>query len=437
MAVPVREKGYAHNRWWWGPPEDAEETPELRWPLNIEVYDQMRRQDAQVMSVLRAVTLPVRRTEWRIDPAGARDEVVEFVADDLGLPITGQERTPLRTRDRFSWPDHLRLALLMLTFGSSFFEQTYRIVDGKARLRKLGWRPPRTISEVEVAPDGGLKWIRQHSATYGVSDKIPVAQLVCYVNEREGGNWLGQSLLRPAFKSWLLKDRALRTQAMTLDRNGLGVPVYEGAPIEADGRSSEELEELQKTDLANGLKITTGFRGGDNSGAAIPNGSKLLLLGVQGDLPDADRPLRYHDEQIAKAVLANFLNLGGDNSTGSYALGETFADFFVMSLQTVADSVADVTNQHVIEDLVDLNFGVDVPAPRLVHDEIGARHPATAQAIKFLLDSRAITPDDVLEIHLRTQYGLPLPDPETARPQPAMTTTTRTAPADQQEEEPS
>lgn len=434
MAIPVREKGYAHQQWWWGPPEDAEETPELRWPLNIEVYDQMRRQDAQVISVLRAVTLPVRRTGWRIDPAGARDEVVQFVADDLGLSITGEDRPPLRTRDRFSWADHLRMALLELPFGHSFFEQTYRIVNGKARLRKLGWRPPRTISEVEVAPDGGLEWIRQHSATYGVSDKIPVTQLVAYVNEREGGNWLGQSLLRPAYKSWLLKDRALRTQSMSLDRNGMGVPVYEASDQNHESLTPEEIDERQKKERDAGLKITTGLRGGDNSGASIPNGAKLTLQGVAGDLPDADKPIRYYDEQIARAVLANFLNLGGDNSTGSYALGETFADFFVLSLQTVADSIADVTNQHVIEDLVDLNFGVDEPAPLLVHDEIGSRHQATAQAIKLLLDCGAITPDDVLEIHLRTQYGLPLPDAASARPRPATTTTTTTGPAAGQEE---
>jgi hypothetical protein len=34
--------------------------------------------------VLRAVTLPIRRTVWSIDPGGASDEVTRFVADNLG-----------------------------------------------------------------------------------------------------------------------------------------------------------------------------------------------------------------------------------------------------------------------------------------------------------------------------------------------------------------
>ena len=37
----------------------------------MDVYDRMRRQDAQVISVIRAVTLPIRRTRWWIDPNGA------------------------------------------------------------------------------------------------------------------------------------------------------------------------------------------------------------------------------------------------------------------------------------------------------------------------------------------------------------------------------
>ena len=154
MTVPVSEQGYASTATAWWTALDQEETPELQWPHNIEVYDRMRRQDGQVISVLRAMTLPIRRTKWRIDPNGARPEVARQVADDMGLPLVGEENMPvLRTRDRFSWAEHLRLSLLMLPFGHSVFEQVYRIDErGLARLRKLAWRPPKTISRLDVAP---------------------------------------------------------------------------------------------------------------------------------------------------------------------------------------------------------------------------------------------------------------------------------------------
>lgn len=415
MVVPTSEKGYqvAPSAGWWEAPQE-EETPELRWPLSVAVYDRMRRQDAQVISVLRAVTLPIRRTAWRLDPAGARPEVVAMVADDLGLPVVGQEARPVvRTRDRFSWTEHLHLALTKLAFGHAVFEQVYRVEGDRARLRKLAWRPPRTISRVDVAPDGGLVAIEQHGTGSAGRHRMTTDRLVVYTNEREGGNWLGVSLLRPAYKFWLLKDRLLRVQALTVDRNGLGVPVYEGAEI-PDTVIGEDRVRRERDDLDAGLDIARGLRAGENSGAAIPHGAKLTLQGVTGNLPDAEKPIRYYDEQIARAVLAHFLNLG--TQTGSWALGSTFADFFTQSLQSVALAIADTATQHVVEDLVDLNWGPNEPAPRVTFDEIGSKHPATAEAIRALIQCGALTPDAQLEQFLRTTYGLPAADPGTARP---------------------
>lgn len=405
--VSTSEAGYAEPvNSFWSTPENLERTPELIWPANIEVYDQMRRTDAQVGSVLRAVTLPIRRTRWSIDPNGARDEVVDLVSQDLGLPVTGADPAPLpRSRDRFSWVEHLRLALLMLTFGHSPFEQIYRIDPaGRARLRKLGWRPPRTISKVDVAADGGLVALEQYSTAAGVNARMGVDRLVVYVNEREGGNWLGQSLLRPAYKFWLLKDRMLRVQAQSVDRNGMGLPVYIAAPVPPELADADQVKR-SNDDIAAGLAIAKSVRSGENAGAALPNGADLKLLGVEGKLPDADPVIRYYDEQIARAVLAHFLNLG--TQTGSWALGSTFADFFVLSLQTTAMQIADTATQHVVEDLVDVNWGLDEPAPRIVFEEIGSQSPATSEAITALVQCGALVADAALDRYLRQKYALP------------------------------
>lgn len=407
-TAPQREIGYAqntaHGGYWWT--LEDETTPELVWPNSVVVYDSMRRTDSQVASVLRAVTLPVRRTPWRIDPNGARDEVVEHVATDLGLPIVGAEapKAPPRMRDRFSWPEHLRQALLMLPYGHSYFEMTYRVdKDGnRAHLHKLAPRPAKTIERIEVARDGGLVWIKQYPSGPGGSGDsqkpIPVSSLVAYIHDREGGNWLGTSVLRPAYKNWLLKDRLLRVQAQTIERNGMGIPLYKAQ------------ENASEADITAGRDMATAWRAGEAAGSAIPFGADLVLRGVEGTLPDAEKVVRYHDEQIARAVLAHFLNLG--TQTGSWALGTTFADFFTLSLQTLAQQIADTATMHVIEDLVDANWGEDEPAPRLVFDEIGSRQAATAAAIKSLIDAGAIQLDGTLEEMLRQQYGLPPRDPE-------------------------
>lgn len=408
VPAPLTAKGYEAEQWgqWATPDSMNEETPELAWPNSVPVYDKMRRQDAQVKSVLRAVQLPIQRTVWSIDPNGARDKVVQHVAGDLGLPIKGGGSVPtLRTRDRFSWFDHLRLALLMLPFGHSMFEQE-AVPDeaGLLHLKRLGHRPSRTISKFNVAKDGGLESIEQMT-TLGASGPIPVSRLVAYVHEKEGGNWAGISLLRPAYKNWVLKDRLLRANTTTIIRNGLGIPVYEGAEGEAD--------------LNPGLNMAKAVRSGEDAGAATPAGAKLRLMGVEGTLPDALPSIRYHDEQIGRAVLAHFLNLG--TQTGSWALGSTFADFFTLSLQALAQQIADVANQHVVEDIVDWNWGETEPAPKLVFEEIGSRNAATAQAIKLLTDAGVLFPDRDLEEAVRQMHGLPPKGASKQPPQPAPT----------------
>jgi hypothetical protein len=322
-------------------------------------------------------------------------------------------RRPLRSRGRFSWTEHLRLALLELVYGHSFFEQVYEIVNGRAQLSKLAWRPPRTISDIKVAKDGGLVAIVQDGILGAPTSHvitIPVDRLVAYVNDREGGNWLGQSLLRPAYKNWLLKDRMLRAQALTVERNGLGVPLYTAAQP-PDKASPDERKAWEESERDAGLKLAKSFRAGEAAGAAIPFGADLELLAVTGKLPDTDGPIRYHDEQIARAVLAHFLNLGTE--TGSWALGSTFANFFTDSLNAVAAQIADVAQQHVIEDLVDLNWGDAEAAPLLVVDPIGSAQAPTAEAIKALVDCGALKPDPELEKYLRSAYGLPASSPAT------------------------
>lgn len=397
-----------------GAADEGEVNPLLQWPKNLEVYDRMRREDAQVGSVLSAVTLPIRRTKWMLDPAGCKPEVVKLIATDLGLPVKGEpDKAPLRTKGRFSFAEHLRLALLELPHGHSVFEMVFDQSSGQARLAKLAWRPPLTISEWKVARDGGLEGIHQHD----VKQLIPVDRLVVYVKDREGGVWTGQSLLRTCYKPWILKDRVLRAQAITVERNGLGVPVYTGAEV-PENATPEEREAWLKSEKDAGLKVATEFRSGEQAGASIPHSATLELKGVMGKLPDTDKPIRYYDEQIARAVLAHFLNLGTE--TGSWALGSTFANFFTESLNALAAHIADVLNQHVVEDLVDANWGPTEPAPRVVAAAIGEEQPATAEAVKALIEAGLFAPDPALEAFMRAKYGLPVRDPNWEPPAPAV-----------------
>lgn len=410
--------GSVPDMWWW---ELTEQVPELRWPLSLIAFSRMPREDARCWSLLSAIGLPIRRTQWRIDPNGAEDRVVAHMAYDLGLPIKGDnggdKRIP-RQRDRFSWKAHLRDSLSCLRYGHSVFEQVYRYDDtggpfaGKWHLRKLAPRPQFTIRTFAVAEDGGLLWIEQDPpmgrlALNQQARRVDVSRLVVYRNEPEPGVWVGTSLLRPSYKHWLLKDELMRIQAAAARRNGIGVPI--AIANEQDSRDKKKMQDYED--------IARRFRGGMSAGAALPFGADLKILGVQGNLPDMQLAIEYHDKQIALAGLAHFLNL---DRGGSYALASVQADVFVQSVQAIADDIADVFNQHVIEDLLDSNYSVDIGCPLLVCDEIGSRQDATAAALAMLVQAGLLDPDAALKAFIRQQLGAPALDPN-YRPEPEPT----------------
>lgn len=394
VPISQRERGYAYESYWSQIFEEM--VPELRWPNNLRVYARMQT-DAQVSSVLQAVMAPIMRTGWRVDGRAVPTEIATFVAACLGLPLVGDDSTKnpqaqLRGRDRFSWNQHLFEALDMLPMGHSVFEQAYRWDPeiSRWRLRKLGFRPAQTIAKFNIADDGGLESVEQYARTgtglvTSMNTKpIKIDRLVVYSHGRRGANWRGNSVLRACYKNWLLKDDGMRSWAIGVQRNSMGLPVHK-----AGGTGQGEVDR--------GLEIATRARAGDNSGVSIGKDASFTLEGVKGTLIDPDKFVRYQDEQIARAVLAHFLNLG--TQTGSWALGSTFADFFTLALQAIAEEIRNIGSAHIVEDLVDINFGRTAPAPPIVFDEIGSRR--AAQALEELRKAAGLEDDEDMAQFIR------------------------------------
>lgn len=434
-AAPVSEAGYVvggHDGWTtWDP---FEQTPELHWPASVAVYSRMDNEDSRVTSLLEAISLPIRSTAWRIRPNGATDDVVEFVSRNLNVPIDGEDdvRNPGRSRGRFSWQEHLdEVCSPTLQFGHSVFEQLYRprnqSPDGRFWIRKVTPRPQWTILKFNVAPDGGLQSIEQaappapayrNGTLYPVSivaPEIPVNRLVVYSRNKRPGQWQGKSILRSAYKHWLLKDKLLRIEAATAERNGMGIPV-------GTASSAKDEDEVRKM-----AALARSVRGGINAGVGLAQGQILELLGVSGNLPDIRRAIDGHDRAIALSGLAHFLNLDGKG--GSYALASVLEDPFTQAVQAYAEYICRIANAHIIEDLVDINFGVDVAAPALVFDPIGSRQDLTAAAIKLLFDSGVFNDDPAVVRAIRQRYNLPSEINDTPTPEPEEPADVPTAPA--------
>ena len=392
--------------------------PDLRFPASTVVYDRMRKEDGQVGSVMRSIVLGITGANRRLTEAGVRPEVRAFIANELGLNLSEDQARARRRRQGVVLTDHLREAALCLVFGFMPFEQVYDVdvaapgledpdAPGRlfAHLRKLAPRMPRSLQEVRVARDGGLVGIVQEPppaargqvATRGVF--IPVDRLVMYVHDREGADWTGNSVLRSAYKHWLIKDALIRLGAQIVERNGMGVPV-----VTVDGPEHR----------AKGLGIAKAFRAGATAGVVLEPGIRSVdLVGVSGATADELPRVKYHDESIGRSLLAMVLNLGHDN--GARALGETLLGIFRDFLNSINRGLDEVITEHIIRDLVELNYGPEEPYPTLVTEDL--TEELAAEALKQLADAGLIVPDEQLEAHLRRRYGLPAIDQAT-RPQP-------------------
>jgi len=412
---PVTERGYVNPlggimSGWSQDGDQFETVADLLWPRSVQTYTRMARDDSRLSSILQAIALPIRLTSWRVDSCGASDEVTQHVADDLGLPIVGddEERPHRRSKGRFSWGVHLQQALTYLQYGHSIFETVYRVDGGRVHLSRLSPRPQSTIAWWNVARDGSLvsveQWPAGLYATPGTSvatrsgggrSAIPARRLLVYVRDPDPGVWQGNSILRPAYKNYVLKDELLRIEAAAARRHGIGVPAAWAPPEES--HDPEAVAAYQKAASA--------YQGGSSAGIGLPAEARFEILGPSGAPMDPRRAIEYHDHQMALVALAHFLNLDGKG--GSYALASVQQDTFVQAVGAVADHIRETAQAHVVDDLVDWNYGEDEPAPKLVFDAIGSRQDATAPALQQLVAAGLLTPDPRLEQFVRQITGLP------------------------------
>lgn len=398
--------GWPNTPGWGEFVESTDHVPELRWPRSNETYEVMRT-DGQVQALYVGTTLPIRQRIWALEPNGARDEIVQALSTDLGLPIRGHEDAfiPRRPQGSFKFGAHLQDVLLALVFGHYYFEQVGEVVGGLWRLRKLAPVAPHTIDQIAVERDGGLRHVRQGALGYGLADApvIPVTRIVGYVWDGDARTrWIGRSWLRALYKHWLLKDRELRIDAINLERGG-GVPVIE-AP---EGATPAQMAEL--------AEMATDFKVGEGAGGSIPAGAKLQLAGVNA--PNAIRSIEYQDQAMARAWLSMLVQLG-QTQTGSRALGGTFADVMAVAQNAIAGWAAEVFTEHVIDDWVEWNYGAGERfAPRLHTREREPDEgvPPSTEELVRMAETGLLTVDDEVEGWLRQRRGLPAL-PEGGRP---------------------
>lgn len=403
---PTRIRGYTEDSAYEGILADIlEHVADVAWPTSVRTYQQMRT-DAKLSALEDGYGLQLRRAQWQLDGTDCRPEVVAQVADDLGLPIKGRDQHGAARTRGVSWSEHLSAALTSLAYGHMGFEMQAEMAGGRARLVGLWERPQHTIAQIHVEPKTGQFTGISQEAAKGPFDtpELRADRLVWYTHRREGAQWFGRSLLRPAFAPWLLKREMQRVLATSSRRFGMGVPTVEWAPSATP--TPEQFSEAQKA--------ITASRVGDQAGATMPPGAMMKLVGLSGGTPDTLGFIKWLDQQMSTSALMGHLDLG-QTQTGSRALGSVFVDSLMLALESVGEEIADVATRQAAARIVAWNWGADEPVPRVVVSGIGSRREVTAESLQMLLDSGALGNDPGLEEWVRREYRLPA----RAEPRPA------------------
>ena len=382
---------------------ESDYNSKLAGEAGLEVYDEMRKADSQVRASLMVCMLPLLSTEWYFD--AAKDEETDEVGE------VEQEVADFCSKAMFekmdiSWTSHLTEVLTLLPFGFSIFEKTYTADDDDDHIwiKSLGYRRQKTIVKWEME-DGAAGITQQlpsqiveldHPNVGETKVSIPSSKLLLFSYQREGENYQGVSVLRSAYKHWYIKDALYKFDAIRHERQGVGIPVIE-LPMKSTTKDREEAKAILRNIRAN-----------EQGGVVLPNPNwKFYFADLQaGNVSDIWKSIDHHNREIAKNVLAQFLELGNTES-GSRALSEDQSDFFLLALEALANMIEDVYNRHLIPELVDLNYEVK-DYPKLRHRKLGSVDYSTISTVLSTAVSAGIMePDEDLEEWFRDMIDAP------------------------------
>lgn len=362
---------------------------DLQPPAIYDIYDRMRKSDGTVKGLMSAIKLPLLNVDWRIKPATESKQDTD-IANWLEYKLFKMMST--------SFDSLLYQILLYLDYGSMPFEIVWDLDnDGLIYVRKLAPRLPKTVTHWNVDEYGGLRSITQiaYKASIATPIEIPIEKLLVFINDQEGSDFRGTSLLRSCYKHWYMKERFYIIDAIAKERRAIGIDVgtMKGSDITDDDQS----------DLQSALM---GLHAHEKQ-FFIEQEEKFTyrVEGIAGrPLPVLDS-VEHHDKLILRSLLAEFIGLGGGG--GSYAMSRDKSSFFTMALNSIAKYIGNVFSRYLIPKWVDYNWTVD-KYPILVHSRIETRDvDALSRAIQNLSTSGFVNPISADEDSLRDILELP------------------------------
>jgi len=370
----------------------------------FDIFEQMAN-DPHIAELKSGVKLPVKRGDWHIERAADTplDYEMEAFSNDM---VFGRPFDP--------WSQKLDEIMDFVFDGYGVFETIIGLEDWPKKgpnqtlkyvWKEIAWRSPRTVYRWYFDPDtrkflGIQQYATRVEGQYEYFE-IPAEYLLVFTNERRGQNYEGKGAYRYLYKPFTYIDLYEKLQGIYFDRIAGGVVVAHVPKGTPDDRKEELGEALAD------------FRSGEKSYLVLEEGETVDLVAgsTKGQKSDILAGIRYHEQTLAKAVLAPFFNFG-TTETGARALGQSLIDFFLQAYQAIGDYVAETFNTYALHPLLARNFDLSkADPPRLVVKGIDKQDPEKiAGAVEKFTGSGVLDLSGDLDAENRVRKMLGLPE---------------------------
>lgn len=281
--------------------------------------------------------------------------------------------------------------------------------------RRFSPRLPRTIWKWNHDELGELTsitqtvWLNMPDGTQGYRVvEIPAQNLIVLTHEKFGDEWTGISLLRSAYKPWVMKETVEKIASIAYERHGVGylmgyLPREKGDDANVQNAMGAMLQNMR----ADAWAVAPGPK--QMSGSTGPQGYLVEVLTPPGGIPNFEPILTYYRGEIAGAMLTRFKELG-HAATGARATADVQASVWYAALHSLARYIEAIFNV-AIRRLVDMNYPNVKRYPSLKASGIEARNLLEfAQAVALLVDAGVLFADTPTRQWARSNVDAPRED---------------------------
>jgi hypothetical protein len=367
---------------------------DLRGMAGRRVFDQMRRSDATVRMSLNVIKTPILAGRWFIEPYDSKKRS-QTIADFVWWNL--QEAMAM------TWMNFIQEALLEMDFGFYAFEKVWSIKMYKKKpmvVCSLEPRHPLDIIQADYDTKGRFQGFQMWGNPYDAEVLwMPMEKLIVFTYNGEAGDVEGISALRSVYKHWYYSENLYKIDGIQKERHGIGIPCVK-LPL---GHTPNDVVQADQ--------IGRNLRTNEKAHVVLPPNWDIMMLKLEGQHVDALASAHHHKHEIAKNVLAPFV----DSERG--LIDESTSNFFLKGSRHEAEMIAQTLTRGLIPELVDFNWPGVGEYPKLKVRRIGdtADWRTISFAVRNLVGSNILRPDDKLEEWFREEMDLSPVDEATVR----------------------